>query len=124
MKHNIYDLHLTKPLIDVSHTIAQGCIKVLPFEPKRKLQKFVIGSQKNIEFWECKKGEMVNSFKSGSQSQSEQAQIMKVVVSVANEDKFSIFYSIGQNIKGITKKGKEFFQKDTTHAEAICHLHV
>lgn len=49
---------------------------------------------------------------------------MRVVVSVAGEDKFSIFYSIGQSIKGVTKKGKEFFKLDTSHAEAISSLHV
>lgn len=49
---------------------------------------------------------------------------MKVVLSIASEDKFSIFYSIGQSIKGVTKKGKEFFKLDTTHAEVIKSVHV
>lgn len=49
---------------------------------------------------------------------------MRVVISKASEDKFSIFYSVGQSIKGVTKKGKEFFKLDTSHAEAISSLHV
>jgi len=49
---------------------------------------------------------------------------MKVVVSIASEDKFSIFYSVGQSIKGVTKKGKEFFKLDTSHADTISSLHV
>ena len=48
----------------------------------------------------------------------------RVVVSKASAEKFSIFYSVGQSIKGITKKGKEFFKLDTTHAEVIGSLHV
>ena len=63
---------------------------------------------------------MINSFK----SEADQAQIMRVMISIASEDKFSIFYSIGQNIRGVTKKGKEFFKLDTSHTEAITSLHV
>lgn len=46
------------------------------------------------------------------------------MISVASEEKFSIFYSIGQSIKGVTKKGKEFFKLETSHTEAITSLHV
>ena len=67
---------------------------------------------------------MTNSFKSESQTQTDSQQIMKVVVSIAAEDKFSIFFSVGQSIKGVTKKGKEFFKLDTSHAEMIQSLHV
>ena len=63
---------------------------------------------------------MINSFK----SEADSAQIMRVMISIASEDKFSIFYSIGQNIRGVTKKGKEFFKLDTSHTEAITSLHV
>ena len=49
---------------------------------------------------------------------------MRVMISIASEEKFSIFYSIGQNIRGVTKKGKEFFKFDTSHTEAITSLHV
>jgi len=49
---------------------------------------------------------------------------MRVMISIASDEKFSIFYSIGQNIRGVTKKGKEFFKLDTSHTEAITSLHV
>jgi hypothetical protein len=61
--HNIYDLQV-KTLFEVNSSISLNCLKVLPHEPKRKLQKFAVGSQKYLEIWECKKGEMVNAFKS------------------------------------------------------------
>lgn len=67
---------------------------------------------------------MINSFKSESQSISENQQIMRVVVSITSEDKFSVFYAVGQSIKGVTKKGKEFFKLDTSHAEMISSLFV
>jgi hypothetical protein len=61
--HNLYDLQI-KTLFNVNESISGDCLKVLPLEPKRKLQKFAIGSTKYLEIWECKKGEMINSFKS------------------------------------------------------------
>ena len=70
METNTYGLQL-KHLFDVNSSIASDCIKVLPMEPKRKLQKFVVGTQKYLEIWECKKGEMINSFRSENQAQVE-----------------------------------------------------
>lgn len=52
-----------------------------------------------------------------------QQEISRVVLSGSNE-KASIFLSAGQSIRGITKKGKDFFKLDTSHTETIRHLHV
>lgn len=38
--------------------------------------------------------------------------------------KFSVFFACGQTIKGLTKKGKEFFKIETSHTETIKSLHV
>jgi hypothetical protein len=43
MEVNNYDLQL-KTLFEVDGSIASNCLKILPLEPKRKLQKFVVGS--------------------------------------------------------------------------------
>lgn len=59
---NIYNL-TAKTLFQLSDTVATNCLQVMPLEPKRKLQKFCVGSQKFVEIWECKKG-MQNVFKS------------------------------------------------------------
>jgi Bardet-Biedl syndrome 7 protein len=45
------------------------------------------------------------------------------VLSGSNE-KYSLFFAAGQSIRGVTKKGKEFFKLDTSHTEAIKSLHV
>ena len=60
---NIYKL-TPKTLFEISETIAPRCICVLPHETNKKMQRFVVGTHKRIEIWECKKGEMVNAFKS------------------------------------------------------------
>jgi len=50
-------------------------------------------------------------------------EISRVVVSGTN-DKASIFMSTGQTIRGVTKRGKDFFKLDTSHTEKISALHV
>ena len=41
-----------------------------------------------------------------------------------SQDKAAVFIAIGSQIKGITKRGKDFFRLDTSHTEQISHLHV
>jgi Bardet-Biedl syndrome 7 protein len=35
-----------------------------------------------------------------------------------------VFLATGSQIRGFTKKGKEFFKLDSSHTDAIVHLHV
>ena len=63
---NIYNL-TPNTLFEVAETIMPRCLCVLPPEPKRKLQRFVIGTQRQIEIWECKKGEMINQLRTESE---------------------------------------------------------
>ena len=41
-----------------------------------------------------------------------------------SQDKAAVFIAIGSQIKGVTKRGKDFFRLDTSHTEQISHLHV
>ena len=43
---------------------------------------------------------------------------------MTSPEKFSIFFAIGQSIRGISRKGKEFVRHDTSHAEDIRQLFV
>lgn len=56
-------------------------------------------------------------------TENQAKEISRVVIS-GNADKYSLFYVAGQSIRGVTKKGKEFFKLDTSHTEAIKSLHV
>lgn len=62
---------------------------------------------------------MIQDFKSEAMPK----EISRVVIS-GIPSKFSIFYAAGQSIKGVTKKGKDFFKLDTSHTEVIRSLHV
>lgn len=78
-----------------------------------------VGTLKNLQYWECKKGEIVQDCKCETQTK----EISRVVLS-GNAQKFSIFFAAGPSIRGATKKGKEFFKLDTSHTEPIKSLHV
>jgi len=80
----------------------------------------VIGDAKNLQFWEYKKGELQKTFSSDFESKND---INRVIIS-GNQEKASIFLAIGSQIRGFTKKGKEFFKLDSSHSDAIVHLHV
>lgn len=113
---NIYNL-TPNTLFEVAETILPRCLCVMPLEPKRKLQRFVLGTQRQIEMWECKKGEMVNVLKTDSELMLNTKQISRVVLTATSETNTKIFYSIGQQLKGLSKKGTEFLSLDTSHAE-------
>lgn len=66
-----------------------------------------------LEYWEYKKGEFVASYRSPTPFANE---ISRVVVS-GSLDKAAVFLAIGSQIKGVTKRGKEFFKLDTSHTE-------
>ena len=80
----------------------------------------MIGNERTLEYWEYKKGEFVQTYKSAEPFQN---QITRVVIS-GSQDKAAVFIAIGSQIKGITKRGKDFFRLDTSHTEQISHLHV
>ena len=80
----------------------------------------MIGNLKTLEYWEYKKGEFVQSYKTSEPYLNE---ISRVVIS-GSHDKAAVFLAIGSQIKGVTKRGKDFFKLDTSHTEQIAHLHV
>ena len=62
----------------------------------------------------------MQSFKSAEPLANE---ISRVVISGSN-DKAAVFMATGSQIRGVTKRGKDFFKLDTSHTERILHLHV
>ena len=58
-----------------------------------------------------------------TKTENQAKEISRVVLS-GNAQKYSMFFAAGQSIRGVTKKGKEFFKLDTSHTEIIKSLHV
>lgn len=102
-----FDL-MTRDLFRTQTCINRNCLSVLPLEPKKKLQKFVIGDAKSVQYWEYKKGELSQAFKSEPLTHD----LNRVIIS-GSEEKATVFISAGSQIKGFTKRGKEFFKLDS-----------
>jgi Bardet-Biedl syndrome 7 protein len=79
----------------------------------------VIGDSKTLQYWEYKKGELQKTFASEPFS----SDVSRVVIS-GTADKASVFVASGSQIRGFTKRGKDFFKLDSSHTDAILHLHV
>lgn len=80
----------------------------------------MIGDAKNLQYWEYKKGELQKTFTSDFESIHD---ISRVIIS-GTQEKASVFLATGSQIRGFTKKGKDFFKLDTSHTDSIVHLHV
>ena len=86
--HSDYDYQINT-YFETNKVINRRCIAILPPEPKRKLQKckvgfplpcvlVAIGDGNVLQYWEYKKGEMVQSYKSPEPFPNE---ISRVIVS-------------------------------------------
>jgi hypothetical protein len=64
---------------------------VLPAEPKKKLQKFVVGDAKSLQYWEYKKGELSRAFMSDFETSHD---VSRVIIS-GTQEKASIFLATG-----------------------------
>lgn len=114
------DLSLhTQDLLQVSAIGARDTIALLP-AAKRKKQKVVVGDDSgSVTCFETKKGAPVVTFKT---LPGEEISALALGGPIGKKDK--IFVSTGQQIRGISRKGKEFFKVNTNLAEAIRAMFV
>lgn len=113
-----YDLELNTYL--QLGAIHKNAFAVLPLEPKKKTQRFVVGDDSHtLQMFEFKKGSLTQTWKTEQMDR----EISHITISESNK-KVNTFCSSGHSIRGINKKGKEFFKFDTNHTEDIQNLHV
>eukprot|EP00878_Enallax_costatus_P024904 GHUV01026605.1.p1 GENE.GHUV01026605.1~~GHUV01026605.1.p1 ORF type:complete len:268 (+),score=64.63 GHUV01026605.1:461-1264(+) len=103
-----------------SSAAAPGTLLVLP-PGENKTQKVVVGDLSGVvQCFSVKKGEVTLSFK----TLPSQDKVTSITLGMGLKQKDKIFYTAGNSIRGITKKGKEFFRFTTSLTEAISQLRV
>lgn len=113
-----YNLELQN-LVTVG-AINQRAFTLVPLETGKTSQKFIVGDDStSIQAFEQKKGSISRVYISEKCNKD----ITRVIHS-GGGGKYNIFASSGQTIRGINKKGKEFFRFDTNHTETIKNLSV
>jgi len=89
---------------------------------KKKLQKILVGDDVgSVHCFAWKKGEAQLVFKTPGLDAPASA---VCITTGAEKKKEKVFFSSGQQIKGITKKGREFFKFTTELSEKIRHMYV
>ena len=83
-----------------------GTLKILPLS-KSQRQKVAVGDTDGvIQLFSIRKGELVSAFKHLPVGQP----ITKVELGRGQGQLDKIFFTYGQTVKGVNKKGKAFFQ--------------
>jgi len=109
------DIHFNRNDILQGAATARGCLKVLPLG-KSKTQKIVLGSFNGVlQSFSYKKGELLTSFKTLPTGKP----IDAVELGLGQGQKDKIFSTSQQTLRGVNKKGKEFFKFKTNLTERI-----
>ncbi|XP_037790498.1 Bardet-Biedl syndrome 7 protein homolog [Penaeus monodon] len=97
------------------------CLRVLPSTSPKSQQKVVVGDHDGvIQLFNMKRGEVQYSFQSGVSKSITRVELGGALGTV--QDK--IFLSSGNEVRGYTKKGKQFLGFDTNLTEEIKSMHI
>ena len=97
-----------------------GTLKILPLS-KSQRQKVAVGDTDGvIQLFSIRKGELVSAFKHLPVGQP----ITKVELGRGQGQLDKIFFTYGQTVKGVNKKGKAFFQYNSKITEDIKSIRV
>eukprot|EP00741_Cyanophora_paradoxa_P006490 tig00001003_g6283.t1 len=105
--------------LQVSSTCRRS-MRLLRAEKKRSHQVVVADDTGSIVCFGAKKGQLQTVFK----TQPTGKEVNRLELGGARGDKTKIFTSSGSTIRGVTKKGKEFFKFQTNLTETINSLYV
>ncbi|DBA03716.1 TPA: hypothetical protein N0F65_004133 [Lagenidium giganteum] len=108
-------------LLKVGPISSHNSLRLLPLSKKKKKQKFVIGDEYGVvSSFQMKRGEPQSVYKTNALGNP--VSCIQMGTSKGTDDR--AFVSLGQNIVGFTKKGKEFFKFQSNLAESINKLHA
>eukprot|EP00277_Geminigera_cryophila_P048116 CAMPEP_0173088656 /NCGR_PEP_ID=MMETSP1102-20130122/25151_1 /TAXON_ID=49646 /ORGANISM="Geminigera sp., Strain Caron Lab Isolate" /LENGTH=812 /DNA_ID=CAMNT_0013971775 /DNA_START=73 /DNA_END=2511 /DNA_ORIENTATION=+ len=110
-----------KDLYQVTCVTGKSLGLLPPGESKKKCFRVVVGADNGIlTCFRIKKGEAEVEFTSGNLDYP----VSRLMIGGPSDKKDRIFFSSAQTIRGLTRKGKEFFRFNTDGAEALKGLHV
>ncbi|KAL6757581.1 bardet-biedl syndrome 7 protein [Haematococcus lacustris] len=115
------ELELFRHDVMQTGTCGRGTMAILPMEEK-KTQKVALGDYNGvIQAFSVKKGEIASSFKT---LPTPQQKITSLTLGKGRQQRDRIFVASGSMVKGLSRKGKEFFRFDTSITESIRKVSV
>eukprot|EP00201_Polytomella_parva_P019649 CAMPEP_0175047856 /NCGR_PEP_ID=MMETSP0052_2-20121109/5842_1 /TAXON_ID=51329 ORGANISM="Polytomella parva, Strain SAG 63-3" /NCGR_SAMPLE_ID=MMETSP0052_2 /ASSEMBLY_ACC=CAM_ASM_000194 /LENGTH=619 /DNA_ID=CAMNT_0016311807 /DNA_START=124 /DNA_END=1979 /DNA_ORIENTATION=- len=98
-----------------------GCLVVLPLSEEKKTQKIAIGDVTGVvQCLSFKKNDLSISFKTLPTGQK----VTSMAIGKGRNQRDRIFYVSDNQVKGVSRKGKEFFKFNTQLMESIQHIDV
>ncbi|KAG2424531.1 hypothetical protein HXX76_014412 [Chlamydomonas incerta] len=116
------ELELFRQDLIQTSTCATGTLAVLPLTEEKKTQKVAAGDLSGVvQCFSVKKGEFTVAFKTLPSAANK---VTSLVLGKGKSQKDKIFVAAGNQIKGVNKKGKEFFRFNTQLTETIRRVDV
>jgi len=110
-----------KDLYQVTCVTGKSLGLLPPGESKKKCFRVVVGADNGIlTCFRIKKGEAEVEFTTGNLDYP----VSRLIIGGPSDKKDRIFFSSAQTVRGVTRKGKEFFRFNTDGAEVLQGLHV
>uniref|UniRef100_A0A7S0HYF4 Bardet-Biedl syndrome 7 protein homolog n=1 Tax=Hanusia phi TaxID=3032 RepID=A0A7S0HYF4_9CRYP len=115
------DIQLTRKDLYQSTCITGRSLALMPPSDKKKCHRVVVGADNGIvTCFKVKKGEPEVEFQTGNLDYP----VLRLIIGGSKEKSDKIFFTSGQTVRGVNKKGKEFFKFSTDGAESLRGLHV
>ncbi|GIL85198.1 hypothetical protein Vretimale_10813 [Volvox reticuliferus] len=116
------ELELFRQDLIQTTTCSSGTLAVLPLTEEKKTQKVAAGDLSGVvQCFSVKKGEFTVAFKTLPAATSK---VTSLVLGKGKQQKDKIFVAAGNQIRGLNKKGKEFFRFNTQLTETIRRVDV
>jgi len=116
------ELELFRHDIVQTATCAKGSMAVLPMSEEKKTQKVALGDLTGVvQCFSVKKSEIATAFKT---LPAPTHKVTSLALGKGRQQRDRIFVAAGNTIKGISKKGKEFFKFNTQITETIRRVDV
>ena len=115
------DIQLTRKDLYQSTCITGRSLGLMPPSDKKKCHRVVVGADNGIvTCFKVKKGEPEIEFQTGNLDYP----VLRLIIGGSKDKSDKIFFTSGQTVRGVNKKGKEFFKFSTDGAESLRGLHV
>ncbi|XP_076069179.1 BBSome complex member BBS7-like isoform X2 [Oratosquilla oratoria] len=97
------------------------CLRILPSSNPKTQQKIIVGDHDGlVQLFSMKKGEVQNVFKTAPDKKITRVELGGALGTVKDK----IFVSSGNEVRGYTKKGKQFLGFDTNLTQEIKSMHI
>lgn len=115
------DIHLNRKDLYQLSCVTGRSLGLLPASDKKKCHKVIIGADNGVvTCFRIKKGEALEEYATSNLDYP----VSRLFIGGPPEKRDRIFFTSAQTIRGVNKKGKEFFRFNTDGTETLKGIHI